>query len=94
MIAVKCMRLNSEWRCHVAGAEIARKSYQTDCEDEWPSDTSVGSVDLQKIISLPQIPAVKSNLVYQNNYCFSHTRSLQLARKKKRKAKKYCSGMT
>ena len=67
---------------------MPRKSYQTDSEDEWPSDNSVGSVDLQKVISLPRIPGIKSNLVYQNNYCFSHIRSLQLARKKKKKSRK------
>ena len=49
----------SELRCYVARAEIARKSYQTDSEAEWPCGTTVRSVDLEKVIMLPLILGVK-----------------------------------
>ena len=61
----------SEWRCHVARAEIA--SYQTNCEAEWPSDTTVRSVDLQKVIMLLQIPGVKSIPFTKRIIAFHHT---------------------
>ena len=63
----------SEWRCHVARAKIARKRYQTDCEAEWPSDTSVRSVELQKVLMLPRIPGIKSIVFTKRIIAFHHT---------------------
>ena len=70
---------------HVARAEITRKSYQTDCEAEWPSDTSVRSVDLQKVIMLPQIPGVKSIAFTERIIAFYHTFASVDQKKKKRR---------
>jgi len=39
--------------------------YRSDAEKDWPDDTSVRSVDLQKVIMLSRMPGVKSAVFTQ-----------------------------
>ncbi|KAL2089719.1 hypothetical protein ACEWY4_014407 [Coilia grayii] len=48
------------WQQHISEAVETRLHYRSDADRDWPDDTSVRSVDLQKIIMLPRMPSVKS----------------------------------
>ena len=51
----------SSWRQHDKRQKVTRMEYKAeDCEANWPDDTIVRSVDLQKVIMLPRMPGVKS----------------------------------
>lgn len=49
-----------KWQKHHAEAAETRLHYRADADIDWPDDTSVRSVDLQKVIKLPRMPGVKS----------------------------------
>lgn len=49
-----------KWQKHHAEAAETRLHYRADADKDWPDDTSVRSVDLQKVIKLPRMPGVKS----------------------------------
>lgn len=48
------------WHKHQTEAAETRLHYRSDADKDWPGDTSVRSVDLQKVIMLPRMPGVKS----------------------------------
>jgi len=48
------------WYEHINKTRDARKMYRHDAKKKWPDDTSVRSVDLQKVIILPQMPGMKT----------------------------------
>lgn len=48
------------WHKHQTEAAETRLHYRSDADKDWPGDTSVRNVDLQKVIMLPRMPGVKS----------------------------------
>ncbi|CAM4572758.1 unnamed protein product [Leuciscus chuanchicus] len=48
------------WHKHQTEAAETRLHYRSDADKDWPENTSVRSVDLQKVIMLPRMPGVKS----------------------------------
>ncbi|KAL7372602.1 hypothetical protein ABVT39_019186 [Epinephelus coioides] len=48
------------WQNHKFEAVETRLHYRSDADRDWPDNTSVRSVDLQKVIMLPRMPGVKS----------------------------------
>ena len=46
--------------------------YKADCETDWPAETVVRSVNLQKVIMLPRIPGVKSTAFTKRIIAFHH----------------------
>ncbi|KAJ8375392.1 hypothetical protein SKAU_G00059720 [Synaphobranchus kaupii] len=48
------------WQKHIASARESRAEYRVDAERDVPHDTSIRSVDMQKVIMLPRMPGVKS----------------------------------
>lgn len=56
MDCLQCER----WRKHKNFALQNRLAYQADAEKDWQGDTSVRSVDLQKVIMLPRMLGVKT----------------------------------
>lgn len=57
------------WRNHKQSALQSRLSYKEDEETSWPDNTSVRSVDLQKVIMLPRMPGVKSSVSHNASHC-------------------------
>jgi hypothetical protein len=53
---------STEWHDHFRKASGARARYREDAEAEWPSNHSVRSVDLQKVIMLPRLPGIKTTV--------------------------------
>ena len=49
-----------KWQQHSKSATESRLHYRSDAERDLPEDTSIRSVDLQKVIMLPRLPGVKS----------------------------------
>ncbi|CAM4321070.1 unnamed protein product [Leuciscus chuanchicus] len=58
MDCLQCQR----WRGHKESAVQSRIIYQADAEKDWPEDTLVKSVDLQKVIMLPRMPGLKPSI--------------------------------
>lgn len=57
--AAYCPRCE-RWQKHKDAAAESRLHYRSDAERDCPEDTSIRSVDLQKVIMLPRMPGVKS----------------------------------
>ena len=49
-----------KWQKHSQSATESRLHYRSDAERDLPEDTSIRSVDMQKVIMLPRMPSVKS----------------------------------
>ncbi|KAG5269081.1 hypothetical protein AALO_G00198090 [Alosa alosa] len=54
-----CLQCES-WRTHTSAATETRLHYRADADRDWPENTAVRSVDLQKVIMLPRMPGVKA----------------------------------
>lgn len=61
------------WQKHKESALESRLSYPADAERDWPDDTSVRSVDLQKVIMLPRMPGVKSSVFTRRIVAYHET---------------------
>ncbi len=61
------------WRGHKESAMQSRMTYQADAEKDWPEDTLVKSVDLQKVIMLPRMPGLKTSVFTKRIVAFHET---------------------
>ncbi|KAK7169041.1 hypothetical protein R3I93_005136 [Phoxinus phoxinus] len=69
MDCLQCER----WRKHKNSALQGRLAYQADAEKDWQGDTSVRSVDLQKVIMLPRMPGVKTAIFTRRIVAYHET---------------------
>jgi len=65
--------LISEWIQHKERALAARQLYREDSSREWPSDTVVFAVDLQKVLLLPRMPDLKTCIFTSRLVVFNET---------------------
>ncbi|XP_051570432.1 uncharacterized protein LOC127450385 [Myxocyprinus asiaticus] len=69
MDCLQCQR----WHGHKESAMQSRMTYQADAENDWPEDSSVRSVDLQKLIMLPRMPGLKTSIFTKRIVAFHET---------------------
>lgn len=76
------------WRQHKTRADRARLQYKHDAQQDLKQNTSVRSVDLQKVIMLPRMPAFKTTLftkriiAYHETFATVGTRNKAASKKK------------
>ncbi|RXN08104.1 sorting nexin [Labeo rohita] len=88
MDCLQCQR----WRAHKESAMQSRIIYQADAEKDWPEDTLVKSVDLQKVIMLPRMPGLKTTIFTKRIVAF-HETFASVGKKKNKKTPSRWSGM-
>ncbi|XDV29395.1 hypothetical protein PO909_032529 [Leuciscus waleckii] len=69
---IDCLQCE-RWRKHKNSALQGRLAYQADTEKDWQGDTSVRSVDLQKVIMLPRMPGVKTAIFTRRIVAYHET---------------------
>ncbi|CAM4578379.1 unnamed protein product [Leuciscus chuanchicus] len=69
MDCLQCQR----WHGHKESAVQSRIIYQADAEKDWPEDTLMKSVDLQKEEVLPRMPGLKTSIFTKRIMAFHET---------------------
>ncbi len=80
------------WHKHQTEAAETRLHYRSDADKDWPGDTSVRSVDLQKVIMLPRMPGVKS-AVFTRRISTYHETFASVGKKQNKRKPSLLSGM-